>query len=323
MMPQLLEMEGLTVTFPTRRFLFRSTPVRAVDNVWLTLDKGETLSIVGESGSGKTTLGRASLRLTPLADGRVVYDGTDISHMKERHLKWFRLRAQMVFQDPYASVDPFMNVYQLLEEPLVIHRQLDRKGRIEQALEDVQLTPTKDYVGKYPHMLSGGQRQRVGIARALMLNPEYIVADEPVSMIDASNKAEILSLMANLQNQYNIAYLYITHDIATARYFSHRTAVMYSGQVIEMTSSKDVIEEPLHPYTQALINAVPEANPGNRFIERKAVAGEPPNLSSLPTGCLFHPRCPQFIANHCDLVKPALREVKPKHFVACHLYDQT
>ena len=319
-MAPLLQMEGATVTFAVRKMLFRSLPVRAVDDAWLTLERGETLSVVGESGSGKTTLGRASLRLIPLAAGRIVFDGIDVSHLPEGKLKWFRRRAQMVFQDPYSSVDPFMNVYQLLEEPLLIHGEPRRAERVDKALEDVQLTPTGEFVQKYPHMLSGGQRQRVGIARALMLNPEYIVADEPVSMIDASNRAEILFLMRDLQERYGLSYLYITHDIATARYFSHRIAVMYLGQVVELASAQAVVSEPLHPYTRALIDAVPEPDPANRLRERPVVPGEPPNPADAPPGCRFHPRCPQFMPGLCDVVVPPLLEAGPGHLVACHLY---
>jgi peptide/nickel transport system ATP-binding protein len=320
-MAPLLQAEGLSVHFSVRRMLFRSQPVRAVEEVSLSLDRGETLSLVGESGSGKTTLGRATLRLTPLTAGRLIFDGEDVTRVSESRLKWFRKRAQMVFQDPYSSVDPFMNVQQTLEEPLIIHGQGDRVARVHKALADVRLTPTEEFVAKFPHMLSGGQRQRVGIARALMLNPDYIVADEPVSMIDASSRVEILSLMRDLQRQYGIAFLYITHDIATARHFSHRIAVMYLGRIVEIGPPETVVNEPLHPYTRALIAAVPEPDPANRLRQREVVPGEPPNPASAPSGCRFHPRCPHFMPGLCDVAAPPLLGTQGR-LVACYLYTE-
>jgi peptide/nickel transport system ATP-binding protein len=226
-----------------------------------------------------------------------------------------------VFQDPYSSIDPFMSVYQILEEPLAVHGLGDRRDRVDRALEDVRLTPTGEFAGKYPHMLSGGQRQRVGIARALILRPDYIVADEPVSMIDASSRVEILELLRELQGRYGIAFLYVTHDIATARYFSDRMAVMYLGRVVERGAPRAVLDGPLHPYTQALIAAVPEADPANRLRERQVVSGEPPSPVNVPRGCRFHPRCPWFMAGVCDAAEPELAEVHPSHWVAC-LYVQ-
>ena len=321
-MAALVQLEGVRVHFAVRRMLFRAMPVRAVDGLSLSLERGETLAVVGESGSGKTTLGRASLRLVPLAGGRLLFDGVDITRTPESRLKWFRRRAQVVFQDPYSSVDPFMNVHQILEEPLVIHGQGDRQERVQKALEDVRLTPTAEFAQKYPHMLSGGQRQRVGIARALILNPDYIVADEPVSMIDASSRAEILFLMRELQERYSLAFLYITHDIATARHFSHRIAVMYLGQIVEEGPPSQLVSEPLHPYTRALIAAVPEPDPTNRLREREVVPGEPPSPANAPPACRFHPRCPHFMAGLCDVVAPPLLEVGPGRTVACHLYSE-
>jgi peptide/nickel transport system ATP-binding protein len=319
-MAALVHLEGVKVHFSVRRMLFRSVPVRAVDGVSFSLQRGETLAVVGESGSGKTTLGRASLRLVPLAGGSLIFDGADITRTPESRLKWFRRRAQMVFQDPYSSADPFMNVHQLLEEPLQIHGQGEREERVRRALEDVRLTPTGEFAPKYPHMLSGGQRQRVGIARALILKPDFIVADEPVSMIDASSRAETLFLMRELQERYGLAFLYITHDIATARHFSHRIAVMYLGRIVEVGPPQAVVGEPLHPYTQALIAAVPEPDPANRLRERQVVPGEPPSPANVLPGCSFHPRCPRFMKGLCDVVTPPLLEVRLGRRVACHLY---
>ena len=320
-MPPLLSMDGVKVHFSARKMLFRAETVRAVDGVSLSLDRGETVSVVGESGSGKTTLGRASLRLAPITEGSVTFDGIEITNAKDGGLRWFRRRAQAVFQDPYSSIDPFMDVRQTLEEPLQIHGLPDKADRVQHALDEVRLSPSAEFAVKFPHMLSGGQRQRVGIARALIMQPDYILADEPVSMIDASSRTEILHLMRDLQQRLGIAFLYITHDIATARYFSDRIAVMYLGRVAEQGPPSDVLDAPLHPYTVALIAAVPEADPGNRLRDRPTVPGDPPNPVNVPTGCRFHPRCPEFMAGVCDVVEPELVEARPGRFVACHLYQ--
>ncbi|MCY4624960.1 MAG: ABC transporter ATP-binding protein [Chloroflexi bacterium] len=320
-MPPLLTLNGIKVHFSARKMLFRADIVRAVDGVSLSLNRGETVSVVGESGSGKTTLGRASLRLAPITEGTVVFDGDDITRIPDGKLRWFRRRAQAVFQDPYSSIDPFMDVRQVLEEPLLIHAIQDRADRVHQALEEVRLAPAGEFSGKFPHMLSGGQRQRVGIARALIMQPDYILADEPVSMIDASSRTEILYLMRELQERMGIAFLYITHDIATARYFSDRIAVLYLGRVAEQGLPGEVLDDPMHPYTVALIAAVPEADPDNRLRDRPTVPGEPPNPANVPTGCRFHPRCPEFMAGLCDVVEPELVEARIGRFVACHLYS--
>ncbi|MEM4297652.1 MAG: ATP-binding cassette domain-containing protein, partial [Nitrososphaerota archaeon] len=249
------------------------------------------------------------------------FEEKDITDLRDEDLKWFRMKAQAIFQDPYSSLDPYMNVYQLVEEPLLIHGIKDGKRKlVEDALADVRLTPVEEFATKYPHMLSGGERQRVGIARAIVLRPSYIVADEPVSMIDASSRAEILYLLKDLQEKYGMTILYITHDIATARHFSDRIAVMYLGRIVELGPSQKLIEKPLHPYTQALIEAVPEPDPNNRLRERRVIAGEPPSPIHIPEGCRFHPRCPLFIKGLCDRLDPSLNEVKPQHLVACHLY---
>jgi peptide/nickel transport system ATP-binding protein len=257
--------------------------------------------------------------------GRVIFDGEDITSSDEGKLKGFRRRAQAVFQDPYSSINAYMNVSQIVGEPLVVHgvgNKEERDERVRRALDDVRLSPADAFVGKYPHTLSGGQRQRVGIARALVLEPDYIVADEPVSMIDASSRTEILYLMRDLQASHGIAFLYITHDIASAAQFSDRVAVMYLGRIVELGPPSTVIDDPLHPYTQALIEAVPEPDPKNRFRQRNVVPGEPPSPSNLPSGCAFHPRCPRFMPGICDPVVPPLVEVKPDHFVSCYLYDE-
>ena len=321
----LLQLDHIDIHFYARKGLWGRTTIRAVNDLSLTLRRGETVAVVGESGSGKTTIGKASLRLIKPVHGSIRFQGHDITNLPEGKLKGFRRKAQAVFQDPYSSINAYMTVAQIIEEPLVIH-QIDNKDRrmerVRQVLQEVRLTPVEAFLGKYPHTLSGGQRQRVGLARALVLEPDYIVADEPVSMIDASSRAEILFLMRRLQHDYGIAFLYITHDIASAAHFSDRVAVMYLGRIVELGPPDQVIHQPKHPYTKALIAAVPEPDPANRFRQREVVPGEPPSPSNVPPGCAFHPRCPQFIPGVCEAAVPTSREVEPGHFVACYLYDE-
>jgi len=267
----MMRLEEITMIFTSRKGVFRSSSVKAIDGVSLDIGKGETVALVGESGSGKTTLGRISLRLIKPTQGRVYFEDSDITDLDNAQLKFFRRKAQAVFQDPYSSIDPFMTVFQIIEEPLIIHGIASGKERAEQifkSLENVRLTPPQEISEKYPHLLSGGQRQRVSIARSLVLNPCYIVADEPVSMIDASSRVEILDLMKKLQDKYSISFLYITHDIATAKYFSDRLAVMHKGKIVEIGQSAEVVNNPVHPYTKRLIEAVPEPDPSNRFRDR-------------------------------------------------------
>ncbi|MEM4417910.1 MAG: ABC transporter ATP-binding protein, partial [Nitrososphaerota archaeon] len=251
--------------------------------------------------------------------GKIYFRGVELTGLDDDNLRSFRREAQIVFQDPYSSLNPFMDVYHIVEEPLIIHGIDDRRERVMEALEKVRLTPPEEIALKYPHQLSGGQRQRVALARALILKPRYIVADEPVSMIDASSRVEILELMKGLQKSEGISFLYITHDIATSRYFSDRLAVMYLGKIVEVGPVPDVLWEPLHPYTKALAESVPEPDPRNRFIERPMLKGEPPNPARKPHGCSFHPRCP-FAFDRCRDEKPMLRHVGRGRYVACHLY---
>src|SRR5688572_23344256 len=252
--------EELRTWFPVGGGLLqRGLFVRAVDSVDLAVRPKETLAIVGESGCGKTTLGRTLLRLVQPTGGRIVFEGRDITHLPEKDLLWFREKAQIIHQDPYSSLNPAFTISGILQEPLIVHGIGDpeeRKARVVRALEDVHLRPPELFAAKYPHMLSGGQRQRVAVARALMLNPRFIVADEPVSMLDASVRVSILNLLLDLQQKYGISFLYITHDFATARHFSDRIAIMYAGKIVEVATSRDIIREPLHPYTQALIEAL-------------------------------------------------------------------
>ncbi len=321
----LLEVGDLRVHFRPRSTLFRRSLVKAVDRMSFTVARGEIVAVVGESGSGKTTLGRAILRLAPVSGGSVRFAGLDVATLDRRQLKAYRRRAQVVFQDPYASNSPFMSVGEQLREPLAVHdigSGHSQTAAVRRALEQVRLTPPEDYIDKYPHTMSGGQRQRVCIARALMLDPEFIVADEPVSMIDASSRAEILSLLRELQERHGVTFLYITHDIASARHFSDRALVMYLGTAVEIGPSAEVIEQPLHPYTRGLVAAVPEPDPRNRHTLRPVIPGEPPSASDVPSGCPFHTRCEKAIRGTCEVTRPVLREVRPGHSVACHLYSE-
>jgi peptide/nickel transport system ATP-binding protein len=322
---RLVEVRDLKTWFEISRGLFgKPLYVKAVDGVSLHIGKGESVAIVGESGSGKTTLGKTILRLYKPKSGEIYYNGKRIDNLEEGELKWYRREAQIIYQDPFGSLNPFFTVERILSEPLTIHNiandYREIKRIINQALIDVKLEPPEMFASKYPHMLSGGQRQRVAIARALVLKPKLIVADEPVSMLDASVRVEIMSLLESLQKKYETSILYITHDLATIKYFSQTLYIMYAGKIIESGATKDVLKEPLHPYTRALISAIPDPNPENRLKYREVPAGETPSPIAPPSGCRFHPRCPHFIAGKCDVLEPQLTKSK-NHYVACHLYS--
>ncbi len=319
----ILRIERVTVDFFVRTSFFSTKPIHAVTDVSLDVTKGETVALVGESGSGKTTLGRATLHLVPITGGRIIFEGTDVGDLRGKELMSFRQRAQAIFQDPFSSLSPYMRVGQLVEEPLVIHGPKsgsERDQRVIEALEMVKLSPATELIDKYPHTLSGGQRQRVSIARAMILRPDYIVADEPVSMIDASSRAEILYLLSELQERDALTFLYITHDLASARHFADRIAVMYAGRIVELATAPQLVEDAKHPYSQALLAAVPEPDPANRLRSRPVVGGEPPDAGALPAGCAFHPRCPVAIKGTCEVIVPPLIQLSDGHEVACHLY---
>ncbi|WP_291764839.1 ABC transporter ATP-binding protein [Caldivirga sp. UBA161] len=319
---QLVVAHRLRMWYTMRASLF-SKPryVKAVDDVSISIGRGETMAIVGESGSGKTTLGRVLIRLLKPTGGELFFDGKDITHEEDSNLLWFRRRTAIVLQDPFSSLNPYHNVKFIVEEPLIVNGvdSRERDELVHKALEEVKLTPVNDYLYKYPHQLSGGQRQRVSIARAIVTRPDFIVADEPVSMLDASVRVEILTILKGIQERDKIAFAYITHDISTAKYFSDKILVMYAGKMAEIGPYRDVIKEPHHPYTQALIEAIPDPDPKNRFSERKVVAGEPPNLANPPSGCRFHPRCP-YAMDICRREEPPMVEVKKGIYVACWLY---
>ncbi|MEM2196294.1 MAG: ABC transporter ATP-binding protein [Thermoproteota archaeon] len=314
--------ESLRVWYPIRKFLFTVGYVRAVDGVTFGVRRGEVFAIVGESGCGKSTLAKAIVGLVPVTAGNITFEGVDLTGLskKTQLRRWYSRQIGYVQQDPYGAVPPFMNVRTILEEPLRIHkvRPEERLERIIKSLEDVGLTPPEDFLSKYPHMLSGGQLQRVVISRAIVMQPKLIVADEPVSMLDASTRIDILTLFKKLREKYNITIIYITHDLATAKYFSSTIAVMYAGQLVEIGDARGIIYDPKHPYTEALLNALPDPDPQNRFIRRRIMPGEPPNLINPPQGCRLSLRCP-YVKDICKSNEPPLMTVGNR-FVKCWLY---
>ena len=310
---------GFFQTIISRRQLF----LRAVDGISIDVKKGEIYGLAGESGSGKTTTGRLLLRLLTPTKGKILFKDKDITFLKDKKMRPLRRQMQIIFQDPYESLNPRMLVRSILEEPLLIQGISGEQSEelVHKAMEDVQLVPFEEFLLRFPHELSGGQRQRVAVARALVLNPEFVVADEPVSMLDVSIRAEVLNLMIDLVKKYNMAFLYITHDLALARHICDRIAVMYLGKVLEQGSSDDVIEGALHPYSQALVAAVPVPDPSSRRIEVR-VKGEIPSPVNPPSGCRFHTRCSAYIGDICREKEPPLIDLGNDHFVACHLYSK-
>jgi oligopeptide/dipeptide ABC transporter ATP-binding protein len=318
----MLELTNLRKLFPLGGGLF-SAPVyvHALDGITLSLSKGEVLAIVGESGCGKSTLALTLLNLEQPNEGTIVFKGQDVTNLKGDKVKELRRNVQMIFQDPYESLDPTMTVAELVAEPLVIHKltksKAERRAKVKEALEDVGLSPSESYLQRYPHELSGGQRQRVVIASALVLGPELLIADEPVSMLDVSIRADILNLLSDLQKDKGISFIFITHDLSTAASFANRIAVMYLGRIVEIGTTHEVLRNPQHPYTKALLSVSPVANPRLRR-KRQVLEGDPPNPINLPKGCRFAPRCP-IAVDDCRKVDPRLETVNANHEVACIL----
>src|SRR5882724_6845798 len=317
----LLEVKNLKVHFPVKRRVFGRAHefVKAVDGVSFSIAPGETLGLVGESGCGKTTLGRAIVRLVEPTAGSITLGGADITKLDGAALRAQRRKLQMIFQDPYGSLNPRMTVEDIVGEALDIHGLAENKSarqkRIAELLKAVGLDAA--YAQRYPHEFSGGQRQRIGIARALAVEPKLIVCDEPVSALDVSVQAQIINLLQDLQQQHGIAYLFIAHDLAVVEHISRRVMVMYLGKVVELAEAKDVIGAPKHPYTQALISAVPVVDPDSKR-KRIVLPGDVPSPIHPPSGCPFHPRCPVAELPRCSAEVPALREVAPAHWAACH-----
>jgi peptide/nickel transport system ATP-binding protein len=323
----LVELEHLKVYFPIKSGLVLDRHVgdiRAVDDISLTINRGETLGLVGESGCGKSTVGRAILRLYEPTSGRIVFDGQDISHLSETELRPLRRRMQMVFQDPYASLNPRHSVGRIVGEPLRTHRLTSRRetrARVADLLRTVGLPV--DAAGRYPHEFSGGQRQRIGLARALALQPDLIVADEPVSALDVSIQAQIINLLENLQEEFELTYLFIAHDLAVVRHISDRIAVMYLGWIVEVSSAAELYENPLHPYTISLLSAVPIPDPVvERQRESILLAGDLPSPANPPKACRFHTRCPFVQPTRCREDVPPLRKISTGHEVACHWAEE-
>ncbi|MBW8349921.1 dipeptide ABC transporter ATP-binding protein [Bacillus sp. IITD106] len=321
----LLEVNNLKKHFPIKSGVLQRTVghVKAVDGISLYVKKGETLGLVGESGCGKSTAGRTLIRLYEPTEGNIIFNNQDISKMSEKELRRsVRKNIQMIFQDPYASMNPRKTLKSILSEPLITHKMYNRKDReekIAELLDRVGFNPS--FINRYPHEFSGGQRQRIGIARALTLNPDLIIADEAVSALDVSIQAQIINLMKDLQDEFGLTYIFISHDLSVVRHISDRVGVMYLGKMMELAPKSDLYGEPLHPYTQALLSAVPvPRKKGVPTRERIVLKGELPSPANPPSGCVFHTRCPMAM-DICRKVAPNFQEVKPEHFVACHLYQ--
>ncbi len=318
--PPLLELHDVGKYFRAKQGIFsagRAGTVRAVDGVSFAIQPGETLALVGESGSGKSTVARLALRLIDASSGRIAFRSTDITTMGESQLRPLRRSMQMVFQDPFASLNPRMNVRQILEEPLIVHKLGDaaeRRKRVDALLSLVNLAPWQ--ASRYPHEFSGGQRQRIGIARALALEPELVVLDEPVSALDVSIQAQVVNLLQDLQRRLGLAYLFIAHDLAVVKHMADRVAVMYLGKLMEVAPAHSLFATPRHPYTRMLLSAIPRPDPDYR-VARQAVRGELPSPTNPPSGCRFHTRCP-FVIDRCRSEVPELLDNTPGHAVACH-----
>ena len=317
----ILRVENLVKHFEVGGGLFGGRPavVKAVDGVSLEIGRGETLGLVGESGCGKTTTGRCILRLEPPTGGRVIFEGRDMSTLSDAELRGMRRRMQVIFQDPYSSLNPRMTVGQIIAEPLAVHRivpdRAARAARVQDLLRHAGLLPAM--ARRYPHELSGGQRQRVGIARALAMEPTLIICDEPVSALDVSIQAQIINLLEELQAEFGLTYLFVAHDLSVVRHISDRVAVMYLGKIVEITDRKSLYEDPLHPYTKALLSAVPIPDPVvEARREHVVLGGEVPSPLNPPSGCVFHPRCPIAVAE-CRTTVPELRQIRPGHRAAC------
>lgn len=313
------ELENIKTYFPVKNTkLFDRTRrfVRAVDGVSLKIKEGEIVGIVGESGCGKSTLGRTMVRLLEPVEGTLKYRGTDISHLKLKEMRAFRKDIQIMFQDPYASLDPRMTVGNIIAEPIDYMMGCSKRERLERIvhlMEDCGIN--KAFINRYPHEFSGGQRQRIGIARALSVNPKLLIADEPVSALDVSIQSQVINLLVDLKAKYNLTMLFISHDLGVVEYISDRVAIMYLGRIVELADTEEVFNNPMHPYTQALLHSIPQINQ-RKMLENELLSGEIPSPINPPSGCTFHTRC-EFARPECSQTAPSLQEIKPGHFVAC------
>lgn len=323
---KLVEVDNLKMHFPIHGGILRRQigAVKAVDGVTFDIFEGETLGLVGESGCGKSTCGRAILRLYELTDGTVKIDGANIADASAEELRRLRPAMQMVFQDPQASLNPRMTVAAIVGEPLMEHSAMSKAERLERVYELMDAVGlNRDFANRYPHEFSGGQRQRIGIARALALNPKFIVCDEPIAALDVSIQAQVVNLLEDLQEKLGLTYLFISHDLSMVRHIADRVAVMYLGKVVELAPRDDLYAEPLHPYTQVLLSAVPEPDPNlEAKVERIILQGDVPSPANPPKGCNFSTRCPK-VMDVCREIEPSFDEVKPWRFTACHLYAET
>lgn len=320
---KLIEVTNLKKYFPTKNPFGAAEKkyVKAVDGVTFYIKKGETFGLVGESGCGKSTLGRTIIRLYDPTDGQIIFDGKDISNISKKELKPYRKRMQVIFQDPYSSLNPYMNVAEIIDEPLRIHTNLsknERDEKIQMLLEKVGLK--KEDMEKFPYEFSGGQRQRIGIVRALSIEPDFVLCDEPISALDVSIQAQVVNLLEDLRAEMGLTYLFVAHDLSMVRHISNRIGVMYLGRLVEISESNELYKNPLHPYTKALLSAMPIADPDKAGkIKREIIKGDIPSPIDIPKGCRFHTRCPRALPI-CKEEEPGMKEIDRGHLVACHLF---
>lgn len=319
----LIEIKDLKKYFPIKNNFIENKKkvVKAVDGVSLQIRKGETFGLVGESGCGKSTLGRSITRLYDITSGDIFFQGDNIAKLNKKDMKAYYRKMQIIFQDPYSSLNPNMNVEELIDEPLALYTNLTKKERIEKIQHLLEMVGLKkDDMEKFPYEFSGGQRQRIGIARAISIEPEFILCDEPISALDVSIQAQVVNMLEDLQEKLGLTYLFVAHDLSMVRHISDRIGVMYLGKIVEISKSNDLYNKPLHPYTKGLLSAIPVTDPKKaRETQIEIIKGDIPSPIDIPTGCRFHTRCP-YATEKCKSIEPEMKEVNSEHFVACHLY---